>query len=58
MSVRQEAKSAFEKIYQGLTLIEIGKVGGESVSIELPKARVEASVAELTTAYRSFFRNW
>jgi len=33
-------------------------VGGESVSIELPKARVEASVAELTTAYRSFFRNW
>ena len=58
VSVRPDAKSAFEKIYQGLTLVEIGKVVGESVSIELPKTRVEASVAELTNAYRSFFSSW
>src|SRR3989344_2110769 len=58
VSVRPESKAAFENLYQGLTLVEIGKVGGESVSIELPNARVEASVADLTNAYRSFFKNW
>ncbi|MEK7107228.1 MAG: AIR synthase-related protein, partial [Patescibacteria group bacterium] len=58
VSVRPESKAAFEKLYQGLTLVEIGKVNGESVSIELPKTRVEASVSELTEAYRSFFKNW
>jgi len=58
VSVRPESKAAFENLYQGLTLVEIGKVGGESVSIELPNARVETSVADLTNAYRSFFKNW
>src|SRR3989338_297616 len=58
VSVRPESKAAFENLYQGLTLVEIGKVGGESASIELPNARVEASVADLTNAYRSFFKNW
>ena len=58
VSVRPEAKGAFEKLYQGRTLVEIGKVTGERVSIELPKTRVEASVSELKSAYRSFFKNW
>lgn len=58
ISVRPEAKAAFEKIYQGPTLVEIGQVGGDAVSIELPKSCVEASVSELTSAYRSFFMNW
>ena len=58
VSVRSESKAAFEIIHQGLTLIEIGKVGGESVSIEFPKSRIETTVSELTEAYRSFFKNW
>ena len=56
VSVRPEAKGAFEKLYQGRTLVEIGKVTGERVSIELPKTRVEASVSELKSAYRSFLK--
>jgi len=58
VSVRPESKAAFERVYKGLSYVEIGKVAGKSVSIELPNVRVETSVAELTSAYRSFFKNW
>ncbi|MDO8522258.1 MAG: AIR synthase-related protein [bacterium] len=58
VSVRPESKSAFEKTYQGLTLMEIGTVAGNRVSIELPMSRIEATVSELTSAYHSFFSSW
>jgi phosphoribosylformylglycinamidine synthase subunit PurSL len=58
VSIRPESKSAFEKIYQGRTLVEIGKVVEGGVAIELPQTRIGTPISELTTAYQSFFKHW
>ncbi|MDO8561773.1 MAG: phosphoribosylformylglycinamidine synthase subunit PurL [bacterium] len=58
VSVRPESKDAFEKIFRGLAVTEIGTVGVETVSIALPDANIKTSLVGLTNAYRSFFKNW
>ena len=59
LSVPRSAQKEFEKVCQGVALTQIGEViQPASVSIELPKAKVELPLSALTESYRSFFKNW
>jgi phosphoribosylformylglycinamidine synthase len=59
VSVRREAQKKFEKIYQGVTLILVGEVTQDaSVSITLPKEKIQIPLSVLSDAYKSFFKNW
>lgn len=59
VSVRADSERAFEKAMKGVPLARIGNVvDAQSLSIELPKGSVNASISALTSAYRSFFKNW
>ncbi|MBI2612852.1 phosphoribosylformylglycinamidine synthase [Candidatus Kaiserbacteria bacterium] len=59
LSVRRSAQNEFEKACQGVTLTLIGEVvQAWSVSIELPKEKVEIPLPALTENYRSFFKLW
>jgi phosphoribosylformylglycinamidine synthase len=59
ISVRRDQQKEFEKIHQGVALMQIGEiVQAASVSITLPESKVEIGLEELTNAYRSFFKDW
>jgi len=59
ISVRRGAQKEFEKAMKGVALSNIGEiVQAASVSISLPKEKVELPLAALTESYRSFFKQW
>ena len=59
ISVPRRAQKEFEKIYQGVALIRVGEVvQAASVSIALPREKVELPLSALANAYRSFFKHW
>jgi len=58
-SVPRSSQKEFEKTVKGVPLTNIGEVvQAASVSIILPKEKVELPLSELTESYRSFFKNW
>jgi phosphoribosylformylglycinamidine synthase len=58
VSVRPDATKKFEKAMQGVALSYLGFTGGETLSLELPKADISIPIKKLTDAYRKPFKNW
>ena len=59
LSVARSAQKEFEKLFKGVALTSIGEVvQAASLSIALPKEKVELPLSALTDAYRSFFKHW
>ena len=59
LSVARSAQKEFEKAMKGIPLSNIGEVvQAASLSIALPKEKVELPLSALTESYRSFFKHW
>lgn len=58
VSVRPEQQKAFEQAMKGVSLVRLGEVSNEHLSIQVSESYLETSISELTNAYRSFFSSW
>ena len=58
LSVRSGKEQEFEKLVRAIPCVHIGEVSQNSLSVDIGGKSLELSLPELTSAYRSFFRNW
>jgi phosphoribosylformylglycinamidine synthase len=58
VSVRKGKERQFEKLVRGVPCVHVGEISQNSLSVDIGGKSLELSLPELTSAYRSFFRNW
>ena len=59
VSVRRDAQKQLEQVFKGIPHAHIGEiVETSSMSIALPKEKIEIQLSALTEAYRAFFKHW
>ncbi len=59
VSIPRSKQKAFEKMFKGISVSEIGEVvQAAKVSLRFPGGSNETSLEELTAGYRSFFKEW
>jgi hypothetical protein len=58
VTVRPEAKPAFEKVMRGVVMTPVGTTGGSHIDVELLAKKISLTLRSLTGAYRKPFQSW